>query len=289
MDFGLALASQEITATIESPETGGWGLSVAEPDYDRALEVIQLYRSENRGWPWQRRVLRRGPLFDWGSLAWIFLTILFFELQQRNPALEAAGVMDSAAVSQGQWWRLFTAICLHADTSHLAANAAVGLVVLGLTMGGYGTGVGLFAAFIAGAGGNVLTWLVHSAGHRSLGASGMVTGCIGLLATLSLSLVLRKRKPGSRASGNDSLRRKTDLRLLTSSLVAGVMLFVFLGLSPGTDVAAHFGGFVTGTLLGTLLTWAPGLTRITAANVIAGTIFCALVVATWLKALAGSR
>jgi hypothetical protein len=35
------------------------------------------------------------------------------------------------------------------------------------------------------------------------------------------------------------------------------MLFVLLGLAPGTDVLAHFGGFLTGIVLGSVLTVFP--------------------------------
>jgi len=58
------------------------------------------------------------------------------------------------------------------------ANAGFGLVLLGLAMGVYGTGVGLLAALLAGAGGNAAAWLIDP-GHRSLGASGMVDGLPG--------------------------------------------------------------------------------------------------------------
>src|SRR5207302_9946394 len=97
------------------------------------------------------------------------------------------GLLDAAAVSKGQWWRLFTAIFLHADIGHLAMNMSIGLVLLGLTMGRLGTGVGLLAAYLTGVGGNILTWLIYSGDHRSLGASGMIMGCVGLLAVQSVS------------------------------------------------------------------------------------------------------
>src|SRR5690349_9822701 len=95
--------------------------------------------------------------------------------------------MNSAYVARGQWWRLFTAMWLHADVGHLAANAVFGAILLGFAMGRFGTGTGLLAAYLAGAGGNVLAWLFSLEQHRNLGASGMVMGCLGLLAAQSLS------------------------------------------------------------------------------------------------------
>ena len=59
---------------------------------------------------------------------------------------------------------------------------------LGFAMGRYGTGTGVLAAFLAGAGGNVAAWLASLEQHRNLGASGMVMGSLGLLAAQSPSL-----------------------------------------------------------------------------------------------------
>ena len=56
--------------------------------------------------------------------------------------------------------------------------------------------------------------------------------------------------------------------------------------SPGSDVLAHFGGFFTGLLLGSLLTLWPRLARSTAVNLSAGALFCLLVTLTWWLAIA---
>jgi membrane associated rhomboid family serine protease len=149
MDWSLVLVSQGIETTIEQAEEGtGWGLLVARQDFERAVKTLRLYHLENRGWPWQQPVFRQSLLFDWGSLAWILLAGLFFWLNAHGD-LQSAGVMDGAGVARGQWWRLFTAIWLHGDLAHLATNAAIGLVLLGLAMGRYGTGAGLLAAYLA--------------------------------------------------------------------------------------------------------------------------------------------
>jgi rhomboid protease GluP len=178
-------------------------------------------------------------------------------------------LMDSIAVSHGEWWRLFTAVFLHADLGHFAMNGALGFFLLGLTMGNFGTGFGLLAAYLAGVGGNVATWLVYSEGHRSLGASGMVMGCVGLLASQA---VFFRRTAGS-------------LKFAIGGITAGIMLFALLGLSPGSDVLAHFGGFTSGLALGGLLLIAPRLRQNTIANIITGLAFCALVVLPWWFAL----
>ena len=65
------------------------------------------------------------------------------------------------------------------------------------------------------------------------------------------------------------------------------MLFALLGTSPGTDVVAHLGGFVTGLLLGAVLTLAPRLTSRASLNLLAGALFCAIVILSWWFALSG--
>lgn len=275
MDWSLVLASQGVEPTIDFAEDGaGWALLVPAQDYDRALADIGQYERENRGWPWQQRVFQPGFLFDWGSVAWVLLLTLFYWLNDQRFDLRSAGLMDSAAVARGEWWRLFTAVWLHADLAHLAGNATLGVVLLGLAMGRYGTGAGLLAAYLAGAGGNVLAGLFSGGTHRSLGASGMVMGSLGLLAVQSVALW--KETPHA-------------MKFILSGVFGGVMLFVLLGLSPGSDLIAHFGGFVCGLVLGGLLTLVPKLAHSPSLNFLAGLIFVWLVVWPWWLALAHAQ
>jgi rhomboid protease GluP len=270
MDWSLVLVSQGIeTMIVEADHGSGWGLLVSEGDYGNALRTLRQYRLENRSWPWQQPVFRPGFLFDWGSLAWALLACLFFWLGTRTD-LQSGGLMDAIAVAHGQWWRLFTAMWLHADLAHLATNATLGLVLLGLAMGRYGTGVGLLAAYLAGAGGNLCAGLLSLQTHRSLGASGMVMGSLGLLAVQSFSLW-----------------RKTPhaMKYIVSGICGGVMLFVLLALTPGTDVMAHLGGFVSGVSLGVLLSLIPDVAHKPLTNLLCGGLFALLVVMPWWSAL----
>jgi len=270
MDWSLVLVSQGIETTIVQAEDGiGWGLLVSGPDYGNALRTIRQYRLENRGWPWQQAVFKPGFLFDWGSLAWASLACLFFWLSART-GLQSAGLMDGVAVAHGQWWRLFTAMWLHADLAHLATNATLGLVLLGLTMGRYGTGAGLLAAYLAGAGGNLIAGLITMQPHRSLGASGMVMGSLGLLAVQSFSLW--RHTPHA-------------TKYILSGVGGGVMLFVLLALTPGTDVLAHLGGFASGVVLGALLSLVPEVEQKPGANLFCGLLFALLVIVPWWLAL----
>jgi len=272
MDWSLVLASQGIEHVIEDPLESGWALTVTAQDYEAALATIHQYRLENRHWRWRRPFFQPGLFFDWSSLAWVLLIIFFYWWSAARPDLRSRGITDGIALGRGEWWRLFTATWLHADLAHLAMNAVFGLVLLGLAMGRYGPGTGLLAAYLAGAAGNIVAWFVYGETQHGLGASGVVMGALGLLTGQAFAL-LKQRNPFA-------------IRLFTGAVLGGVLLFVFLGVSPGTDVIAHLGGFVAGTLLGSLLALAPRLTHRPRVNLVAGMLFAVLVILPWLRALA---
>ncbi len=271
MDWSLVLASQGIEHTLNRDEAAGWTLAVAAADHAQALDQIRQYRLENRHWRWRQPVFQPDFYFDWSCVAWVGLNIFFYWLSETRADLRTTGMVDGSALARGEWWRLFTATWLHADISHLAMNMVFGFLFLGLVMGRYGPGLGLLAASLAGAGGNLVTWLANNENFRGLGASGVVTGALGLLAIPSVALLKR--------------RNTNTFRLFTGGILAGVLLFVLLGVSPGTDVVAHLGGFITGLLLGALLTATPRLVHQPRINLAAGILFAILVILPWWRAL----
>ena len=287
MDWSLVLVSQRIETTIASDAEQGWGLIVPAQDSQRAIRTLRQYHLENRRWPWQRPLSENGFLFDWTSMLWVVLITLFYWLEGNMVGLREAGAMNAAAVSRGEWWRLFTAVFLHADVAHLVANAGIGLILLGLTMGRYGTGIGVLAAYLAGVIGNVATWLLFER-HHSLGASGMVMGCIGLLAVQSLAeLFHRDPESGARPARSAPTRwNRRGIKYAISGLAGGAMLFVLVGLNPTSDVLAHFGGFIGGILVGCVLVWIPNVAQKKVPNICAAVLFCLLTILAWWRALA---
>ncbi|HSU57402.1 MAG TPA: rhomboid family intramembrane serine protease [Candidatus Dormibacteraeota bacterium] len=279
MDWSLVLLSQGIESTIErgeqnSTEGNGerrqrmaWSLLVSHEQFEFAVATLRQYQQENPPRPWQQQTIGPGLFFDWAAAAWVGL-VLFFHWLNAHAPLEANAIMDRTAVQHGAWWRMFTAVWLHGDIGHLATNGTIGLVLLGLVMGHYGTGVGLLAAYLAGAGGNLAILLFATGQHRSLGASGLVMGALGLLAVQSLTTHDKWAVAG---------------RLVIGGITGGFMLFLLLGTAPGTDVLAHLGGFVSGIGLGALLSWGRRGLRNQFANVIAVVLFIGLVVGPWLK------
>lgn len=270
MDWSLVLASQGIEHVIHEPDETGWGLMVAESDHVSALTAIRLYRRDSRRWSWRKTISTNGAIFDGVSFAWVTLTMVFYWLSSTRAGFREAGILDGSSVAAGEWWRLFTATLLHADVMHLASNALFGFILLGFAAGCYGTGLGLLAAFLAGVGGNVASWFLRGEALHGLGASGVVMGALGLVAVHSITHL-----------------RKTAgaFKLVIASLAGGVMLFTLLGLSPGTDIVAHLGGFLSGIAIGSLLTLLPLSRFAPVSNLAAGLLFTILVIGTWARAL----
>jgi rhomboid protease GluP len=270
MEWSLVLASQSIDATIQNDPETGWSLLVSVAAHESALAAITQYRRENARWPWQQPVMSTGTVFDWASAVWVALTCIFFQLEITVSNFREVGIVDSAAINRGHWWRLFTAEFLHADTLHLAANGVFGLILLGFAMGRFGTGIATLAAFVAGAAGNYFSLLLHEGNHQALGASGMVMAALGLLAAPSIA-EMRSRPRG--------------WKIVVGGVAVGVMLFTLLGLHPGTDISAHFGGFVAGLVFGAILAPFHKLPRKPLLNLMCGLLVAGLIIWTWSLAL----
>ncbi len=274
MDWSLVLASQGIETTIQPPtDDHGWCLLVPSNETERAFKALRQYRVENRVWgPWRGEL--RWPAhvsFDWRSIGWAALLALFYWLSTVDSRFIAGGILDAEAVHAGQWWRVFTAMQLHADVAHLAANLSLGILLFGLTMSQTGAWAGLLLPYLAGAAGNLVTLLTNRQHFDGLGASGMVMGALGLLATQMIAVFWRNRSASKEA---------------VAGLAAGIMLFALYGTAPGSDIAAHLGGFVAGAVLGVLLAVAPdNLRRNPALNASCGLILAGFVTLTWWLAL----
>jgi membrane associated rhomboid family serine protease len=274
MDWSLVLASQEIAAIVNKTESG-WVLLVDPPDLHRAQAALAQYQAENRGWRWQHHWPAGGVVFHWGSLLWVLaMAAIYFWSTVRFPWLRDAGMVDSKAIGAGQWWRLFTAITLHANLPHLIGNLSIGFVLLGLAMARYGPCIAVLAAFLAGAVGNCASVFFYPAPHDSLGASGMVTGALGLI---TVQIFTPRRKYPLRT------------RLLWRAGASGILLLALIGFSPGTDTAAHIGGFVAGAVFGLALGWVrPASLQKAAPNLACGIALAGWVFATWWLASRGT-
>lgn len=139
---------------------------------------------------------------------------------------------------RGEYYRVVTAMFLHADTGHLFNNMILAFVVgsmLEKELGHWGYGV---AYFLCGIGGNVLSLLYKlrfGITVGSIGASGAVFGLDGML----LMLVL--------LSG----RRLIDATPVRIIGVIFLSLYSSFGMES-VDNAAHVGGLITGLVIGAI-------------------------------------
>ena len=235
MDWSLALASQDLACVIRPPTDGfGWGLEVDPEDAPRALRTLRLYHVENRGWRAAFVPSDSTLSFHWGAMLWCFLMLVISWVEEApGSRLAEVGMMVSSSIAAGQWWRPVTATFLHAGIDHLAANLTTGFVLIGLAMGRFGGGAGLLATLLAGVLGYLTTAAFRPYVNPGLGASGVVMAALGML-TVSLVADARAHR----------LAPATVIR----GVLGGLALFILLGTSPRSDVAAHTSGFLWGAI-----------------------------------------
>ena len=168
---------------------------------------------------------------------WMFSLIAIFYWQGQDPSLVRRAASSSVGfISQGEWWRPFTALFLHADVPHLVGNLVSGAVFATLVARSMGPLRGWALILGAGTLGNALTsWLTYPEPFSSIGASTAVFAALGILSGLGTAESLRERA------------RLPWLRICAPPL-AGVVLLGWLGggHSANTDVLGHVFGFGSG-------------------------------------------
>jgi membrane associated rhomboid family serine protease len=245
MDWSLVLASQGIETIIDrDPEADTWQLVVPGDDYPRAVQSLRQYVKEYKRPKWCQELPLAGLILDWRSLLPMLFLILLYAADASGRGLERAGIMSNEAVRAGEWWRVFTAVTLHIDLTHLAANVTTGLLLVGVAMGAFGAGIGLLAPFLAGVIGNVAGLMLYGPGHHGLGASGMIFGALGLTTAHSLLLFRHGSAPGW---------------LVIRAILSSILLLILIGLNPkeNIDWIAHVAGFAAGFGFGALLSLCP--------------------------------
>ena len=203
----LALAAREWVHEIDRDEAG-WMLLVEESHHAEALAELALVEAEENA---PRPVLPERE-FSEGSPFSLFLVAMLlmaaFVAQNRfAPAFTDAGDADNTAILSGAWWRCFTALTLHADGTHLAANMATGALFAGFLVPQLGAGWTWLMVLLGGGMGNLInSWGYRGASHRSIGASTAVFAALGLLVAGEVFYRWRTRRAGAGASSSPSGR-----------------------------------------------------------------------------------
>jgi rhomboid protease GluP len=159
-----------------------------------------------------------------------------------TPVLLDFGAHQSTLIAAGEFWRLGTSMFLHGGLIHLLFNSYA-LYILGRDVESlYGTARFLAIYLLSGLGGSIAFYLIgYLSGNDnpSVGASGAIFGLFGAEASY---FWIHRKLLGRRAQAN--------LRSLATVLL--VNLFIGFTL-PYINNTAHFGGLVTGAVLGWLL------------------------------------
>ncbi|MFP6655668.1 MAG: rhomboid family intramembrane serine protease [Myxococcota bacterium] len=277
-DWALVLIAEGIPSQLFRTG-GGFSLQVAPETQTTACEILtdwQIERIERA-----RRFslpIPRGATAVETAAAYLFaLSLLPFHLgleaAGRSSLFLEMGRSQAALVLDGQWWRLITALTLHADLPHVVGNSLFGGFFLAAVAGRLGLGFAVAAFLVTGTLGNFANALYYESAHSSVGASTGVFGLVGVLAGLAAWQRHHSALPGRGA---------------WVAFAAGLGLVAMLG-SGGArvDFSAHLFGLAAGGLTGLLLAVPfakparPGRAKQGLATIIA----LAIVLTAWLRAL----
>ena len=169
------------------------------------------------------------------NVAVFIISSMFITSWYYDGALYTKGVL-----TEGQYYRVITAMFLHAGPSHLFNNMIM-LGLIGAIIENYiGHGLFFFLYFISGIFGNLLSMayeIRNDLNWISVGASGAVMGLVGFL----MVWIVINRK---------------ELVKDRSMLIRLLFLFLFVVeacfFQSGANTVAHLGGFITGFVLGVI-------------------------------------
>ena len=221
-------------------------LSVATDDAPEASTQLKAYLHENKNWPPKpvapandfTPLLQPPTLLLVGSLALLYTVT--------GPWSEHSfwfshGAGDAGAIlTNHEYYRLITALTLHADTVHLLGNCLFGGFLFHFFCRLTGNGLGMFSMLFTATLANSINVVLHGSNHLFVGFSTAVFAIIGMLAMIS-----REHRTGKRY-----------LRILP--FMAGAALLAMIGSSgERTDLGAHFFGLCCGLAFGWTLSRPP--------------------------------
>ncbi|MBO6240451.1 MAG: rhomboid family intramembrane serine protease [Butyrivibrio sp.] len=171
----------------------------------------------------------------------IINVIIFIVSQNFAEWMYSDGTMVTEKIlGEGEFYRIFTAMFLHADIDHICNNMAI-LILAGAIVENY-TGHMYYAILylLSGFFGNILSMayeINNDLSWVSIGASGAIMGIVGFLVAWIIA------------------NRRTFLKHI-GTVVRIVFLLVFVVeacfFQQGANTPAHLGGFLTGFVLGVI-------------------------------------
>ena len=152
-----------------------------------------------------------------------------------SQALIAWGGSFNEALLQGQWWRLFSCMFLHAGILHLLMNMYALNSIGALLEPVLGKDRFLIAYFLSGLMASLVSALYHADNFIvGVGASGAIFGLFGVLLAFISTKYFEAEVRGA----------------LGKSMVTTLVINLVYGFQAGVDLAAHIGGLVAGFVIG---------------------------------------
>lgn len=238
----FVLQARDIASEISQSDSG-YALWVRTADAEAAIVELDLYIEENRNYV-PRPALKHPDyhtsfpgLIGYAAIIWFVAIAAEFSLLDAN--WYRAGRINTASILDGEWYRLATALTLHGDFGHIAANMTFGMAI-GFFAGRYfGYGLASLAIFLSGIAGNAMNTLMKGPGHFAIGASTAVFGALGLIGVYAWRLRLYPQQSWPQRWG---------------PIVGALALLAYTGTGDeDTDIGAHFWGFAAGAGAGWLL------------------------------------
>ncbi len=196
------------------------------------------YVSEGDYWQRQEQIYKSSYI----TLALLAINVVVFLLCSFafGWMYEKGAMITEVVLRDGQYYRLFTAMFLHADPQHLINNML--MLALGGAIVEHYTGHAFyfFLYMLSGLFGNMIS-MAYEIQNRlswvSVGASGAIMGLVGFVVVWIL------------------VNRKTFIRsrsLMIRLALLGVFVIEACFFQKGANTAAHTGGFLTGAVLGVI-------------------------------------
>ena len=196
------------------------------------------YVSEGDYWQRQEQIYKSSYI----TLALLAINVVVFLLCSFafGWMYEKGAMITEVVLRDGQYYRLFTAMFLHADPQHLINNML--MLALGGAIVEHYTGHAFyfFLYMLSGLFGNMIS-MAYEIQNRlswvSVGASGAIMGLVGFVVVWIL------------------VNRKTFIKsrnLMIRLALLGVFVIEACFFQKGANTAAHTGGFLTGAVLGVI-------------------------------------
>lgn len=247
---GLVVLAMQLPYKLISREEGFY-LLVDDAYKSEVAHQLYLARQERRRWKKLRAAINAplppdAPSSPWTLVIYAVILISFYLWQHSSgSAANRYGILNNQLIlTGGEWWRLFTALTLHADIGHLVANIVSGIGLGLLANRTFGSGLTWLLTVLGGALGNLLTcWFYFPQSHFNYGASTAIFATLGMLIGHALLTTL-------------NTHGRKHWRYYQMPLAVGLVVLALTGIDDTkSDVVAHISGFLVGIPFGVLAGW----------------------------------